>query len=130
MMEETFIARILLSLPVFMYATGCLLNTQEMVDMFSKDTLLLRVFVITLGLGLLAGGVGMHIESVRLWAGIGLAILMVVTAFSIHLSGLLRKYPSELGENTIKLQKQMSLAGVIKDLGMAGAFLLMATMTM
>lgn len=123
------IARILMSLPVFMYAAGCLMNTKEMAAMFPQDTLLLRIYIIALGIFLLAGGVGFHIESLRYWSSIALAILMIVTAFSIHLSGLLRKYPADQDEQLTTVQKQMSLAGIIKDLGMAGAFLFVAVIT-
>lgn len=120
--------RLLFSLPTFMYAAGCLGSTEDMVEMAPEGIPMVHALVLALGASLLAAGTLFHTQKYGRSAAFAIAVLMVVTALSIHLPGFFKAYPPELGEAMTELQQRMSMSGVIKDLGLAGAALIVARM--
>jgi uncharacterized membrane protein len=67
------------------------------------------------GIALLAGAVGIHVRRFTPLAAVGIAALMVVFAFTVHL-------PAMADEAT----RQMAMVGFMKDLGLAGGALAIA----
>jgi putative oxidoreductase len=67
------------------------------------------------GAALVAGAVGLHLRRFVVPAAIGLAALMVVFAFTVHL-------PAMADEAT----RQLGMMGLLKDLGLAGGALAVA----
>jgi uncharacterized membrane protein YphA (DoxX/SURF4 family) len=104
-----------------MYAAGCLGKTEDMVAMLPAGIPMVNVLVMSLGVALLVAGVLIHTEKFGHSAGLAVAVLMVVTAFGVHLPGFFIEYPAEQGEAMIELQRRMSMSGVVKDMGLAGA---------
>ena len=73
------------------------------------------IWVYLTGIALLAGAIGIHLKKWALPAGLGLAALMLVFAFTVHL-------PAMADEAT----RQMAMVGFMKDLGLAGGALAIA----
>lgn len=70
------------------------------------------LWVYVTGVALLAGAIGIHLRRWALPAGLGLAALMFVFAFTVHL-------PLMADEAT----RQLAMVGFMKDLGLAGGAL-------
>jgi len=96
-----------------------------MVEMGLSDVPFIYALVRLLGALMLAATVLIHTRYARP-AGFVLAAPLVNTAFCVHLQSFFRDYPAEMGEAMVELQRRMSIAGVVKDLGLAGAALIVA----
>jgi putative oxidoreductase len=70
------------------------------------------------GLALLAGAIGIHTKRFAAAAGLGIAALMGIFAFTVHL-------PMMADEAT----RQMAMVGFMKDLGLAGGALAIALLS-
>lgn len=64
------------------------------------------------GVALLAGAIGIHLRRWAPLAGLGLAALMLVFAFSVHLPAM-----------ADAAMRQFAIAGFMKDIGLAGGAL-------
>ncbi len=120
------VATILIALPALLYAAGCLFNTEVMVAMLPERIPAIRVLVRGLGAAFLVSAILINVERFAPAAGWTMAGLLLVTAFGIHLSDVIKEYPEELGEELIDLEKRAAIAGVVKDVGLAGAALFVA----
>lgn len=91
------IATILIALPALLYAAGCLLNTQVMVDMLPERIPALHVLVRLLGVAFLGSGILINVDRFAEPAGWTMSGLLLVTAFGIHLPDVIKdEEPREL----------------------------------
>jgi uncharacterized membrane protein len=70
------------------------------------------LWVYLTGVALLAGAVGIHVRRWAPLAALGIAVLMVVFAFTVHLPAM-----------ADEAMRQMAMVGFMKDLGLAGGAL-------
>ncbi|MEM6925706.1 MAG: hypothetical protein AAF602_02160 [Myxococcota bacterium] len=121
-------ALVLLSLPALLYASGSLLVTSDFVAMIPPDYQFpgVSVFVFGVGATLLAAAILIHVRRLRYAGGITLAVGMTLTAFCIHLPTLFVDFPADTSPEMIELTQRAAIAGVIKDLAVVGAALLVA----
>lgn len=120
------VATILIALPALLYAAGCLLNTQVMVDMLPERIPALHLSVRVLGVAFLGSAILINVNRFAEPAGWTMSGLLLVTAFGIHLPDVIKDYPQELGEERIDLEQRAAIAGVVKDVALAGAALFVA----
>ena len=79
-----------------------------------------------LGVVFLASAILLNFERFLPAAGWTMAGSLLVTAFGVHLPDVFKQYPEELGEAMIDLEQRTAVAGVVKDLAVAGAAVLIA----
>lgn len=120
------VATILIALPALLYAAGCLLNTQVMVDMLPERIPALHLLVRVLGVAFLGSAILINVDRLVEPAGWTMAGLLLVTAFGVHLPDVIKDYPEELGGERIDLEQRAAIAGVVKDVALAGAALFVA----
>lgn len=123
------IATILVALPALLYATGCLFATQVMVDMLPERIPGLQLLVRSVGAAFLGAGILINFDRFAEPAGWTLFGLLLLTAFGVHVPDAVKDYPEELGPERIDLEQRAAIAGVVKDLAVAGAALLIAVTT-
>ena len=120
------VATILIALPALLYAGACLFRTEDMVAMLPKRIPGIRVLVRGLGVAFLVSAIFLNFERFAPAAGWTMAGSLLVTAFGVHLPDVIKQYPEELGEAMIELEQRAAAAGVVKDVALAGAAVLVA----
>ena len=114
MLNLKSIGRYLFTVPFVLFGLMHLLNANEMAGMVPSFIPGGVLWVYVTGLALIAAGVSFVIQKHTYLAGILSAALMLVFVFTIHLPGV-------IGGN------MMAMSGLLKDLGLAGGALMLAS---
>ena len=116
-MPLSLIGRILFSLPLIAFAMGHLTGANNMAMMVPAWLPGGVFWVYLTGVALLAAGLAIIINKMTFQAALGLALLFLTFALTVHLPGVLK------GEG---MMKTMSMVALFKDISLAGAALFIA----
>jgi len=105
------ISRYLFALPFIGFSLFHFMGADNMAGMVPIPGGAFWVYIT--GLAMLAAAVSIIIGKMDYWAGIGLGVLLLLYALTIHLPGVLNPADEMAG--------QASMGNMLKDLGLAGA---------
>ena len=108
------ISRYLYAIPFILFGVFHFMGADQMAGMVPIPGGAIWVYIT--GLAMLAAGVSLILGKMDYWAGIGLGVLLLIYALTIHLPGVIE------GGN------QMAMPSMLKDTALAGAAFMMAGM--
>ncbi|MBL8034595.1 MAG: DoxX family protein [Leptospiraceae bacterium] len=116
-MPFTLIGRILFSLPMIGFGLGHLTSAANMAAMVPAWLPGGVFWVYLTGVALVAAGIAIIINKLTFQAALGLSVLVMTFALTVHLPGMLK------GEG---MAKMMSMVALYKDIAISGAALYIA----
>ncbi|MBN1335521.1 MAG: DoxX family membrane protein [Deltaproteobacteria bacterium] len=119
------LGRLLLALPFLVFGVGHFQHADRMVGLVPSWLPDDRAWVFATGACLVAAGVAFVLRRFDRLAGFLLAVLLLAFVFTVHLPAW-RAPVSDTVSGA--LLKNMAFAGMLKDAGLAGAALIVATM--
>lgn len=108
------VARFVFALPFLLFGLNHFVNAEQMVPMVPIPGGFFWIYLT--GAALMGAAVALMFNKLRLWAGIGLAVLLATFALGVHL-------PVVLAEGAAAMD---SVVALLKDTALAGAALYLA----
>ncbi|NIV98988.1 DoxX family membrane protein [Candidatus Saccharibacteria bacterium] len=107
----TVVARVLFALPFAFFGLNHFMKSGEMVNYVPNWLPAATFWVFLTGLGMLAAAVSIIINKFAKWAGLGLAVLLLLYNVTIHIPGMGAADPSMAQMNMIATLKNTALLG-------------------
>ncbi len=116
MKNLTTIGKFLLGLMFLVFGVNHFMNASDMTGMVPGWLPGAKFWVYLIGVALVAGGLAVILNKMTYWAGMGLALLMLIFILTIWIPGLMKE-----GADMMALMPLL-----LKDMGLMGASLMVA----